>query len=96
MNQYSDGKVKSTPTRGVKQYLKLNAYKQSEPHYQVVGNSAVQSYEACDTMPHVCFFAKRTAPLFGLSENFVKGAEQGSLCFALKYESYAQLVWIIV
>jgi len=30
VNQYSDGKVKSTPTRGVKEYLKLYAYKQSE------------------------------------------------------------------
>ena len=30
MNQYREGKVKSTPTRGVKQYLKPNAYNQSE------------------------------------------------------------------
>lgn len=30
MNQYREGKVKSTPTRGVKQYLKPDAYNQSE------------------------------------------------------------------
>ena len=30
MNKYREGKVKSTPTRGVKEYLKQNAYKQSE------------------------------------------------------------------
>ena len=31
MNKYREGKVKSTPMRGVKEYLKPNAYKQSEP-----------------------------------------------------------------
>ena len=30
-NKYREGKVKSTPTRGVKQFLKLDAYNQSEP-----------------------------------------------------------------
>ncbi|CCD01146.1 conserved protein of unknown function (plasmid) [Azospirillum baldaniorum] len=30
MHQYREGKVKSTPTRGVKQFLKPDAYKQSE------------------------------------------------------------------
>ncbi len=30
MNQYREGKVKSTPMRGVKQFLKPDAYKQSE------------------------------------------------------------------
>ena len=30
MNQYREGKVKSTPVRGVKEYLKPYAYKQSE------------------------------------------------------------------
>ena len=30
MHQYREGKVKSTPMRGVKQYLKPNAYKQLE------------------------------------------------------------------
>ena len=29
-NKYREGKVKSTPMRGVKQYLKRIAYKQSE------------------------------------------------------------------
>jgi hypothetical protein len=30
VNQYREGKVKSTPVRGVKKYLKPYAYKQSE------------------------------------------------------------------
>ena len=30
VNQYREGKVKSTPVRGVKQYLKPFAYKQLE------------------------------------------------------------------
>ena len=30
MHQYREGKVKSTPTRGVKEFLKPDAYKQSE------------------------------------------------------------------
>jgi hypothetical protein len=30
VNQYREGKVKSTPARGVKQYLKPHAYKQWE------------------------------------------------------------------
>ena len=30
VNQYREGKVKRTPVRGVKQYLKLCAYKQLE------------------------------------------------------------------
>ena len=30
VNQYREGMVKSTPTRGVKQFLKPDAYKQSE------------------------------------------------------------------
>ena len=30
MNQYREGKVKSTPVRGVKEYLKPYAYKQWE------------------------------------------------------------------
>ncbi len=31
VNQYREGKVKRTPARGVKQYLKPYTYKQSEP-----------------------------------------------------------------
>ena len=30
MYEYREGKVKSTPTRGVKEYLKPDAYKRSE------------------------------------------------------------------
>ena len=30
MNEYREGKVKSTPTRGVKQFLKPDTYKQSK------------------------------------------------------------------
>jgi len=30
VNQYREGKVKRTPMRGVKQFLKPDAYKQSE------------------------------------------------------------------
>ena len=30
MHQYREGKVKSTPMRGVKEFLKPDAYKQSE------------------------------------------------------------------
>ena len=33
VNQYREGKVKSTPIRGVKQILKPDAYKQSEGLY---------------------------------------------------------------
>ncbi len=32
VNQYREGKVKSTPVRGVKEYLKPYAYKQWEGH----------------------------------------------------------------
>ncbi len=35
VNEYREGKVKSTPMRGVKQYLKRIAYKQSEPLHGV-------------------------------------------------------------
>src|SRR6516165_1811853 len=33
-NQYREGKVKSTPTRGVKQFLKPDAYQQWEPAHR--------------------------------------------------------------
>ena len=32
VNQYREGKVKSTPVRGVKEYLKPSAYKPVEDH----------------------------------------------------------------
>ena len=35
MNQYREGKVKSTPVRGVKKYLKPYAYKQWEGYGQL-------------------------------------------------------------
>ena len=34
MNQYREGKVKRTPVRGVKEYLKPYAYKQWEAVYR--------------------------------------------------------------
>ena len=37
MNQYREGKAKSTPVRGVKQYLKPDAYKQWEPNARPCG-----------------------------------------------------------
>jgi hypothetical protein len=36
VHQYREGKVKSTPTRGVKQFLKPDAYKQSEVQWSVI------------------------------------------------------------
>jgi hypothetical protein len=38
VNEYREGKVKSTPVRGVKQYLKPRAYKQSKG---VAGSTSV-------------------------------------------------------
>ena len=35
MNQYREGKVKSTPVRGVKEYLKPYAYKQWEGYAEL-------------------------------------------------------------
>ncbi len=35
VNKYREGKVKSTPIRGVKETLKPDAYNQSEPLYGV-------------------------------------------------------------
>ena len=37
MNQYREGKVKSTPVRGVKEYLKPFAYKQWEGYESCFG-----------------------------------------------------------
>ncbi len=39
VNQYREGKVKSTPVRGVKEYLKPCAYKQWEGYAWVTGNA---------------------------------------------------------
>jgi hypothetical protein len=35
VNQYREGKVKSTPVRGVKEYLKPYAYKQWEGYVEI-------------------------------------------------------------
>ena len=37
MNQYREGKVKSTPVRGVKEFLKPYAYKRSEHFFKCDG-----------------------------------------------------------
>ena len=39
VNQYREGKVKRTPARGVKEYLKPYAYKQWEGYARVTGNA---------------------------------------------------------
>ena len=44
VNQYREGKVKSTPVRGVKEYLKPYAYKQWEGY---AGASALECLTAC-------------------------------------------------
>jgi len=49
VNQYREGKVKSTPTRGVKQYLKPNAYNQLEGLY---GLTAYLLYNGSSTWSH--------------------------------------------
>jgi len=38
VNKYREGKVKSTPVRGVKEDLKPSAYKQWKPSTQVLGD----------------------------------------------------------
>ena len=45
MNQYREGKVKSTGMTGVKQFLKPDAYKQSELQRSVIRG---QRSEACE------------------------------------------------
>jgi hypothetical protein len=45
VNQYREGKVKSTPVRGVKEYLKPSAYKQWEHHEYCLGDIR------CDRVP---------------------------------------------
>ena len=44
VNQYREGKVKSTPVRGVKEYLQPYAYKQWEGH---AGTSVLGGLTAC-------------------------------------------------
>jgi hypothetical protein len=47
--QYREGKVKSTPTRGVKQFLKPDAYKQSELRASVVRSQEVLAFLVPDS-----------------------------------------------
>ncbi len=44
MNQYREGKVKSTAMSGVKQFLKPDAYKQSEVRKTVVRNQKADPF----------------------------------------------------
>jgi hypothetical protein len=41
VNQYREGKVKSTPVRGVKEYLKPYAYKQWEGYDVILRESVM-------------------------------------------------------
>ena len=47
MNQYREGKVKSTPVRGVKEYLKPYAYKQWEGYAGISSNGVPECLTAC-------------------------------------------------
>ena len=60
MNQYREGKVKSTPTRGVKQYLKPNAYNQSELDW----SSIWMSLEAMKYFASILTFTLTTSTAF--------------------------------
>ena len=46
MNQYREGKVKSTAMSGVKQFLKPDAYKQSEGRLSVIRNQGSEPMAA--------------------------------------------------
>ena len=46
MNQYREGKVKSTAMSGVKQFLKPDAYKQSEGRLSVIRNQGSEPLAA--------------------------------------------------
>ena len=59
MHQYREGKVKSTPTRGVKQFLKPDAYKQSEVQWSVIRD---QGSEPMAAMPSVAWQGESLAP----------------------------------
>ncbi len=43
--------MKSTPTRGVKQFLKPDAYKQSEPSLQIIRECAFARHETRGVNP---------------------------------------------
>jgi hypothetical protein len=46
VNQYREGKVKSTAMSGVKQFLKPDAYKQSEGQLSVIRNQESETMAA--------------------------------------------------
>ena len=54
VNQYREGKVKRTPLRGVKKFLKPDAYKQSEPpmFFGTGGVTAYLLYNGSTTWSH--------------------------------------------
>ena len=59
MYQYREGKVKSTPTRGVKQFLKPDAYKQSEVQWSVIRD---QGSEPMAVTPSIAWQGESLAP----------------------------------
>ena len=80
MNQYREGKVKSTPTRGVKQYLKPNAYNQSELDWTLITICAKPSLYNEDTEMADGLFAILTFAI-GLTDMSVNycGTDAGCL-----------------
>ena len=55
VNQYREGKVKSTPVRGMKEYLKPCAYKESEPVLRTgVISDKFQVTEICNLKLGIC------------------------------------------
>jgi hypothetical protein len=59
VHQYREGKVKSTPTRGVKQFLKPDAYKQSEVQWSVIRD---QGSEPMAATPSIVWRGASLAP----------------------------------
>ena len=51
MNKYREGKVKSTPDRGVKKYLKPCAYKRLEPRFIGVTACLLHNEPTSYTLP---------------------------------------------
>ncbi len=62
MNKYREGKVKSTPVRGVKEYLKPRVYKQSK-HYARKGTCDGVPFAswACE-LPYVARLSREVEP----------------------------------
>ena len=59
MNQYREGKVKSTAMSGVKQFLKPDAYKQSEVQRSVIRD---QGSEPMAVTPSIAWQGESLAP----------------------------------